>query len=189
MCSVQEAAHLIISSDIYMELQIMPGHNFITRPGFGCGLTSDTYDNAMLPLSRQPSIGWSPWWQQCGVSSIILDSIPSHPPITSHPETMPVTIHSDDVGFGINLRGEQADDPHTQCPSGSELYRWFSIYRHGVNVGGAGDHHNRPIIIAKVIPDGPAFRYILIVVVLLLLLHASDQFYRMWIFINTFFYL
>ena len=185
MCSVQEAAHLIISSDIYMELQIMPGHNFITRPGFGCGLTSDTYDNAMLPLSRQPSIGWSPWWQQCCVSSIISDSIP----ITSHPETMAVTIHSDDVGFGINLRGEQADDPHTQCPSGSELYHWFSIYRHGVNVGGAGDHHNRPITIAKVIPDGPAFRYILIVVVLLLLLHASNRFYRMWIFINTYFYL
>ena len=63
MCSVQEAAHLIISSDIYMELQIMPGHNFITRPGFGCGLASDsvtTCDDAMMP-PRQLSIGQSPW--------------------------------------------------------------------------------------------------------------------------------
>ena len=37
-------------------------------------------------------------------------------------------------------------------------------------VGGATDHHNRPITIAEVIPDGPAFRYTPIVVVLLLLL-------------------
>lgn len=28
-------------------------------------------------------------------------------PITSHPETVVVTVNSDDVGFGINLRGKQ----------------------------------------------------------------------------------
>lgn len=62
MCSVQEAVHLIISSDIHMELQIMPGHNFTTRPGFGSSLTTDSVifcNTATLPPSRQPSIGYS----------------------------------------------------------------------------------------------------------------------------------
>lgn len=57
-------------------------------------------------------------------------------------------------------------------------------------VGGATDHHNRPITIAEVIPDGPAFRYTQIVVVLLLLLHHNDHFvcYTLLVFINVYFY-
>lgn len=60
MCSGQEAAHLIISSDIHMELQILPAHNFTSRPGFGSGLTTDAVvfcDNATMPPSRHQSIG------------------------------------------------------------------------------------------------------------------------------------
>lgn len=61
-CSVREAAQLIIYSDVHMELQIMPARNFTIRPGFGTCLTTDSvkfFDNATLPPSRQPSIGYS----------------------------------------------------------------------------------------------------------------------------------
>jgi len=95
---VQEAAHLIISSDIHMELQIMPAHNFTIRPGFGSFLTTDSVifcdATALATPSRHPSV----------VS--LATSGHGYCPITSHPETMTVTVESDDVGFGITLRGE-----------------------------------------------------------------------------------
>lgn len=97
-CSVQEAAHLIISSDIHMELQIMPAHNFTIRPGFGDCLTTDSVifcdTTAMAIPSRHPSI----------VS--LATSGHGYWSIASHPETMTVTVNSDDVGFGITLRGQ-----------------------------------------------------------------------------------
>ena len=46
------------------------------------------------------------------------------------------------------------------------IWKWFTLIdlQHLsslCNVGGATDHHNRPITIAEVVPDGPAFRYII----------------------------
>ena len=65
----------------------------------------------------------------CHQLLIVLVSLPSsHPPITSHPETMLITIHSDDVGFGINLKGEQ-NDPYI-VDSVLVVQRCHSIYRH-----------------------------------------------------------
>ena len=74
MCSVQDAAHLIISSDIHMELQIMPAHNFTTRPGFGNCLTTDSVvvcDMGTMPPSRHASTGQSLCLQQHIVLSVI----------------------------------------------------------------------------------------------------------------------
>ena len=57
-CTVWEATNYLISSDIHMELQIMPAHNFTTRPGFANCLTSDSVllcQNSNMPRSRYPS--------------------------------------------------------------------------------------------------------------------------------------
>ena len=116
MCSVQDAAHLIISSDIHMELQIMPAHNFTSRPGFGNCLTADTVVLCEM-ASTQPSssmhasTGYLIHSQQllmCHFYYHIASLVPpKFPGMTSHPETVSVSINSDDVGFGINLRGKQ----------------------------------------------------------------------------------
>ena len=57
-CTVWEATNYLISSDIHMELQIMPAHNFTTRPGFANCLTSDSVllcQNSNMPRSRYSS--------------------------------------------------------------------------------------------------------------------------------------
>lgn len=61
-CTVWEATNLLISSDIHMELQIMPAHNFTSRQGFGHCLTSDSVllcQNNTLSTSRYGSLSMS----------------------------------------------------------------------------------------------------------------------------------
>lgn len=92
----------------------MPAHNFTSRPGFGNSLTTDSVvvcDMTTLPPSRHPSTGHLLCLQQHIVVScivIIIDSLATgvYPGITSHPETVNVTVNGDNVGFGINLKGD-----------------------------------------------------------------------------------
>ena len=76
------------------------------------------------------------------IVTVVSIATTGYPGITSHPETVNVTVNSDDVGFGINLKGEQ--DVSYQCDIMEHLLK-----------DPLNKTHNTFNLTSSVVPKGP----------------------------------